>query len=130
MKNVMWRFKRRFLILYSTKSQLQALRGCGNGCRRGWNRDVREGRCLNRSIFLISNSNLLQIRRTPCFIGHLGVTVRSKRSTVTMERSIMDRFRNVAAVGSEMERQDELFEIHYKTHEIASLRSRSDGRDV
>ena len=66
--------------------------------------------------FLISNSNALQFGRTLCFIGHLGVTVRSKRSTVTMKRSTVDRFRNVAIVGSEMEGLDESFEMRYKTH--------------
>ena len=42
--------------------------------------------------FLISNSNALEFGRTPHFIHILGVTVRSKRSTVAMERSIVDRF--------------------------------------
>ena len=48
----------------------------------------------------------LEHRRTTLFIQILGVTVRSKRSTVTMERSIVDHFENVAAVGSEMELPD------------------------
>ena len=49
----------------------------------------------------------LEHQRTPLFIHILGVTVRSKRSTVTMKRSTVDRFENVAAVGLLMERPDE-----------------------
>ena len=104
----MWRFKRQFLLLHSTKSRFEALRGCGNEGRRGWNREIREGRCLNRSIGLISNSNAYKSEEHALFIGYLGIIVPSKRSTVTMERSIVDRFKNVAAVGSEMERPDEV----------------------
>ena len=52
------------------------------------------------------NFECLEHRRTPLFIQILGVTVRSKRSTVMMERSIVDRFKNVATVGYEMERPD------------------------
>ena len=47
-----------------------------------------------------------------------------------MERSIVDRFKNVPAVGSWMERPDEAFDMRYKTPSIASLESRSDGQDV
>ena len=78
---------------------------------------------------LISNSNALEFGRTFCFIVHLGVTVRSKRSTVTMERSIVDRFKYVASVGSPMEGPDDPFEMHFKTLCIAPLQSRSGGRD-
>ena len=46
----------------------------------------------------------LQIRRTSLFIGKLGVTVRLKRLTVTMERSIVDHFEHIAAVGFVMKR--------------------------
>ena len=79
--------------------------------------------------FLISNSNALQFGRTSCFIVHLGVAVRSKRSMVTIERSIMDRFEYVASVGSPMEGPDDPFEMRFKTLSIAPLRSRSGGRD-
>ena len=65
---------------------------------------------------LISNSNALQFGRTLCFIGHLGVTVRSKRSTITMKWSTVDRFRNFTIVGSEMEGPDASFEMRYKRH--------------
>ena len=85
------RFKLRFLTIYSTKSRFQELRGCGNGRGTRWNREKREGRCIDSSNRLNSNSDAYKCRRTSCFIGHLGVTVRSKRSTVTMERSIVDR---------------------------------------
>ena len=73
-----------------------------------------EERCLNRLIALISNSNALEHRRTPLFIHILGVTVRSKRSTVTMKRSIVDRFENIAAVRSSMEGLDDLVDKRYK----------------
>ena len=114
MKNAIVEFKLWFLLCLSTKSRFQTLRGYGNECRRGWNREIREGRCLNRSIGLISNSNALQIGGTPLFIGHFGVTVRSKRSTITMKRSIVDRVDYVAAVGSLMEHMDEAFDMRYK----------------
>ena len=130
MKNAIVEFKLRFFLRLSTKSRFQTLHGCGNECRRGWNRKTREGRCLNRSIGLISNSNALQIGGTSLFLGYLGVTVRSKRSTVTMKRSIMDRFDYVAVVGSLMESPDEAVEMHFKTHSITPLESRSDSRDV
>ena len=107
-------FKLQFLVRLSSKSRFQTLRGCGNECKRGWNREIWEGRCLNRSIGLISNLNALQIARTCLFIGYLGVTIRLKWSTVTMERSIVDRFKNVAAVGSWMEHPDEAFDMQYK----------------
>ena len=58
------------------------------------------GEVSRQSNFLTSNSNALEHRRTSCFIVHLGVTVRSKRSMVTMERSMMDRFKNIVAIGS------------------------------
>ena len=126
----MWRLKRRFLLIYSTKSQTQMLRRCGNECRTQWDQETREGGCLNRSIALISNSNDLQIGGTPRFIGIFGITVRSKRSTVTMKRSTVDCFGNIAIVGSEMEGLDASFEMRYKTHWIAPLGSRSGGRDA
>ena len=81
------------------------------------------GRCLDRSIRLISNSNRLNIGGTPHFIHILGVTVRSKRSTVTMKRPTMDRFKNIVAVGSWMERLDAIVEMRYKTRLIAPLGS-------
>ena len=59
----------------------------------------------------------LEHRRTPLIIQILGVTIQSKWSIVTMEWSIVERFENVATVGSEMERQYESFEMRYKTHE-------------
>ena len=130
MKNAIVEFKLRFLLCPSTKSRLQTLHGCGNECRRGWNRETREGRCLNRSIGLISISNALEIRRTYLFIQVLGGTVRSKRSTVTMKRSIVNCFDYIAAVGSLMKRSDEAVEMRYKTHSIAPLESRSDGLDA
>ena len=86
------------------------LRRCGNECRTQWDRETREGRCLNRSIALISNLNGLQIGGTPRFLGILGVTVRSKQSRVTIKRSTVDRFENIAIVGSEMELQDDPFD--------------------
>ena len=126
----MWRFKRRFLLIYSTKSQTQMLRRCGNECRTQWDRETQEGRCLNRSIALISNSTALQIRRTCLFIGHLGVTVRSKRSTVMMERSTVDRFKNIVAVGSWWTVWMKRLRCVYKMPRIAPLGSRSDGCDA
>ena len=112
MKNAIVEFKLRFLIRLLTKCQLQALRGCRNECRRGWNQEIRGGRCLNRSIGLISNSNAFKWEEHALFIHFLGVTVRSKRSMVTMERSIMDRFEHIVVVVSVMKRSDEM---HYKT---------------
>ena len=47
---------------------------------------------------LISNSNAYKSEEHALFIGYLGVTVRSRRSMVTMERSIVDHFKNVTAV--------------------------------
>ena len=116
MKNAIVEFKLRFLLRLSTKSRFQTLRGCGNECRRGWNRETREGRCLNISIGLIFILNALESERTSLFIQVLGVTVQSKRSTVTMKRSIVDRFDYIAAVGSLMEHPDEAVEKRYKTH--------------
>ena len=113
-KNAILEFKLRFLLRLSTKSRFQTLRGCGNERRRGWNWETQEGRCLNRSIRLISNSNTLQIGRTCLFIRYLGVTIRSKRSAVTMKRSIVDRFKHIAAVGSSMEGPDETVDKRYK----------------
>ena len=95
-----------------------------------WDREKREGRCLDISIALISNLNDLQIERTPCFIGHLGITIQSKRSTVTMERSIVDRFKNFVIVGSRWTVQMKRLRCVYKMPSIASLESRSDGPDV
>ena len=78
---------------------------------------------------LISNLNALEFGRTHRFIVDLGVTVRSKRSTLTMKRSILDRFEYVVSVGSPMEGPDDSFEMRFKTLCIAPLRSRSSGRD-
>ena len=78
---------------------------------------------------LISYSNALQFGRTDRFIVHLGVTVRSKRWTVTMKRSIVDRFEYIASVGSPMEGLDGPFEMRFKTLCIAPLRLRSGSRD-
>ena len=103
---------------------------CVNECRTQWDREIREGRCLNRSIWLISNSNALQIGRTCLFIGHLGVTVRSKQSTVMMERSTVDRFKNIVAVGSRWTVRMKRLRCVYKTPWIAPLGSWSDGRDA
>ena len=75
-KNAIVEFKLQFLHRLSTKSRFQTLCGCENECIRGWNRDTREGRCLNRSIGLISISNGLEIGRTSLFIQIMGVTVR------------------------------------------------------
>ena len=130
MKNAIVEFKLRFFLRLWTKSRFQTLRGCGNECRRGWNRETQEGRCLNRSIGLISNSNALEIRGTSLFIGYLGITVRSKLLMVTMKWSIVDRFDYVASVGSLMERLDEAVEMCYKTPKSAPFESRSDGRDA
>ena len=130
MKNAIVEFKVSFLLRLSTKSRFQTLRGCGNECRRGWDREIPGGRCLNRSIRLISNSNALQIEGTSLFIGYLGATVQSKRSTVTMKRSIVDHFDYVVAVGSLMERLDEAVEMRYKTHLIAAVGSQSDASDA
>ena len=76
--------------------------------------ELRDSRreCLNRSIRLISNSNAYKSEEHTLFIRYLGVTVGSKRSTVTMERSIMDHFEHITAVGSVMKRSDEM---RYKT---------------
>ena len=57
----------------------------------------------------------LEHRRTCLFIVHLGVTVRSKRLTVTMERSILDHFDYIKSVGSLMEGPDDPFDMHFKT---------------
>ena len=65
--------------------------------------------------FLDFKLECLEHRRTPLFIQILGVTVRSKQSTVTMKRSIVDHFENVAAVRSLMERPDEALDMRYKT---------------
>ena len=65
--------------------------------------------------FLISNSNALEHRRTSCFIVHLGVTIRSKRSTVTMKRSTMDHFENIVIVGSRSTVWMHSDEMRYKT---------------
>ena len=46
------------------------------------------------------------------------------------ETSTMDRFGNIAIVGSEMEGPDVSLEMRYKTHGIALLGLRSDGRDA
>ena len=56
----------------------------------------------------------LEHRRTPLFIQLLGVTIRLKRSTITMERSIVDHFENIAAVGSSKEGPDDPVDKHYK----------------
>ena len=66
------------------------------------------------SIGLISNSNDLQIERTCLFVGYLGITVRSKRSTVMMKRSIVDHFKHIATVESSMEGLDKAVDKHYK----------------
>ena len=56
---------------------------------------------VSRQINLFDfHSNALELGRTDRFIGVLGVTVQSKRSTVTMERSILDRFKHVVAIRS------------------------------
>ena len=128
-KNAKRRSKRRFLLIYSTKSRSQGLRRCGNESRTRWDREKRERRCLNRSIALISNSNALQIGRTSCFIGHLGVIVRSKRSTVTMKRSTVDRFKNIVADRSRSTIWMRSDEMRYKMHVISLLGSRFDGPD-
>ena len=52
-------------------------------------------------------SNPLEIGRTSLFIQVLGVTVQWLLSTVTMERYIVNRFKNVAAVRSVMKCSDE-----------------------
>ena len=64
---------------------------------------------------LISNSNALESGRTLSFIVHLGVTVRSKRSTVMMERSIVDRLEYIASVESLMEGPDDPLDMRFKT---------------
>ena len=126
----MWRFKRRFLLLYSTKSQLQVLRGCGNGCRRGWNREIREGRCLNRSIGLISNSNAYKSEEHALFRGYLGVTIRSKQSTVTMERSIVTASKMSRPLDMRWRVQMKSFDKRYKNALNCAVGSRSDDRDA
>ena len=86
---------------------------------------------MSRQInLLISNSNGLNIGGTPHFIQILGVTVRLKRSTVTMKQSTMDHFENIVAVGSWMEHLDAIVEMSYKTRLIAPLGSRLGGRDA
>ena len=57
----------------------------------------------------------LEHRRTCLFIVHLGVTVGSKQSTVTMERSIVDPFEYIASVRSLMEGADDPFDMRFKT---------------
>ena len=57
----------------------------------------------------------LEHRRTPLFIHILGVTVQSKRSTVMMKRSTVDRFEHIVAVGSSMEGPDDALDLRYKT---------------
>ena len=56
----------------------------------------------------------LQMSKNKPFIAILGVTARSFRSTVTMKRSIVDRFNKVAIVGLKMERQDDPINKCYK----------------
>ena len=72
----------------------------------------------------------LELWRTHHFIGFLGVTVWSKRSTVRMERSIVDRFEKVVAVRSRWTVHMRSDEMHYKTPWFVSLGSRSDSRDA
>ena len=55
-------------------------------------REMREREVSRQSILLKSHSDALERRRTSLYIWLLIVTVRSKRSTVTMKRSIVDRF--------------------------------------
>ena len=123
-------FKLQFLLIYTAKSWFQGLRRCGIEVRTWWDQEKREGRCLDKSICLISNSNALERRKTLSFIVHLGVPVRSKRSTVTMKRSIVDRFEKVAAVRSGwtvwMIRADD----RYKTRPFATVGSWSDDHDA
>ena len=91
-------------------------------------RETREE--VSRPINLcISNSNALEFGKTHRFIVHLGVTVRSKRSTVTMKRSTMDRFENIVAVGSQSTVWMCSDEMRYKTSLISAVRSRSDALD-
>ena len=73
---------------------------------------------------------MLRILKTHRFIGFWGVTVRSKRSTVTMKRPRWTVSENIAIVGSEMEGPDASLEMHYKNALISLLRSRSDGPDA
>ena len=76
----------------------------------------RETREVSRQInFLIFNSNALEHRRISCFIVHLDITVQLKRSTVTMERSIVDRFECMTSVGSLMEGLEDLLDMRFKT---------------
>ena len=49
---------------------------------------------------------------------------------VTMKRSIVDRFENVAAVGLWMERLDGALDMRYKTLLIASVGLRSNDQDA
>ena len=57
-------FKLRFLPIYTMKSWFQELRRCGIEGRTRWDQEKREGRCLDSSIRLNSNSNSLNIGRT------------------------------------------------------------------
>ena len=123
-------FKLQFLPIYTMKSWFQELPRCGIESRTRWDQEKQDGRCLDSSIRLISNSNGLNIETTDRFIGFLGVTVRSKWSTVTMERSIMDRFKKVVAVSSRWTVQMRSNEMRYKTPWFAPLGSWLDGRDA
>ena len=67
-------------------------------------------------------SNALEIGRTSLFRQVLGVTIRLFLSTVTMKRSIVDRFNYIASVGSPMEGLD-LIRVISVINRIRSLPS-------
>ena len=106
MKNAKRRFKLRFLPSYAAKSRFQRLRECGNGRGTRWNREIREEWCLDRSIWIDFNSDAYKTWRTSLFIGGLIVTVRSKRSTVTINGPRWTVFQNFAIVGLKMDGPD------------------------
>ena len=93
-------------------------------------RETREREVSWQSIRLNLKLRCLQTWRTHRFIGQNFVTVRSFRSTVTMERSIVDRFENIVAVRSRWTVQMWSLEKRYKTPSISPLRSWSNGRDA
>ena len=105
-KNVTTSFKRRFLPQFSAKSQLLPLRGCEIERERGRTREKQEREVSRQSILLNSHSDAYKTWRTSLFIGGLIVTVRSKRSTVTINGSRWTVFQNVAIVGLKMDGTD------------------------
>ena len=74
--------------------------------------------------------DVLERRRTCPFIGRKFITVRSKRSTVTITVHDGPFSENVAIVGSRMEGPYLSRDVRYKNAPFSPLGSRSDGLDA